>query len=139
HAGSSTPSRPAGASAGSTRSRAARSSRSGKRRALRRKSARASAWTRADFRVGRDAGAAPRPRRVGTTPASARRRGELARVEESVAIHVLLAEPLGKTREMLPARQRRALAAGLLIRRQHAIAIAVHAIEGIAHPGLVFG
>src|SRR5690606_7961437 len=99
---------------------------------------RASAWTRAD-RVGRDAGAAPRPRRVGTTPASARWRGEFARVEESVAIHVLLAKPLGKTREMLPARQRRALAPGLLIRRQHAIAIAVHAVEGIAHPGLVFG
>src|SRR5690606_30037606 len=73
------------------------------------------------------------------TPGSARRRRQLARVEESVAVHVLPGEALGQARKMLRARQRPALAAGLLLGRQHAVAVAVHAVEGIAHPGLVLG
>src|SRR5690606_24489927 len=68
---------------------------------------------------------------------SARWRGQLARVEVAVAVGVLADEPLGQAAAVFLEADRLALADGLLLRGEDAVAIAVHALEGIAHPGHV--
>src|SRR5690606_2285870 len=80
----------------------------------------------------------PRPAtKVATRAALPRRRGQFPGVEPAVAVGILLAETFREAREVDRTRQRRTLAAGLFMRRQDAIAVAVHAVEGVAHPGLV--
>src|SRR5690606_33231759 len=68
-----------------------------------------------------------------------RRRRKFARIEHAVAVAVLLVERGGDARAIAFARHRPALAAGQLVGGQHAVAVAVHGVEGIAHPVLVLG
>ncbi|KAG1606801.1 hypothetical protein G6F45_013904 [Rhizopus arrhizus] len=70
---------------------------------------------------------------------SARRRGQLARIQEPVAVGILRVEALHDHLPLLLAGDRPALATGQLIGAQHAIAIAVHANEGVQHPLHVLG
>ncbi|KAG0750652.1 hypothetical protein G6F24_015076 [Rhizopus arrhizus] len=70
---------------------------------------------------------------------SARRRGQLARIQAPVAVGSLRVEALHDHLPLLRAGDRPALATGQLIGAQHAIAIAVHAIEGVQHPLHVLG
>jgi hypothetical protein len=67
-----------------------------------------------------------------------RRRGQFLRAKESVVVRVLHAEAFGEARAMFAARQRGAAAAGLLGSRQHAVVVAIHRVEGVAEPVLVF-
>src|SRR5690606_8397302 len=76
------------------------------------------------------------PRTRGAT-GSAWWRRQFARVEEAVAIRVLAAEALGQARAVRFAGHGGAPAAGQLLGGEHAVAVAVHAVEGIAHPGHV--
>ncbi len=68
-----------------------------------------------------------------------RRRRQFLFTQKPVAVHVLAAEALGQLGQVRFAGDRLAAPARQLIRRQGAIAVAIHALEGVAHPGLVFG
>src|SRR5690606_19896085 len=66
-----------------------------------------------------------------------RRCRQLAGAERAVAVDVLLVERGGDAGAVAFARHRLALAAGQFVGRERTVAVAVHRVEGVAHPVLV--
>ena len=64
---------------------------------------------------------------------------EFARVQHVIPIRILPPEPFSQPFTMRGAGQHGAAPAWLLGRRQHAVVVAVHRVEGVAQPILVFG
>src|SRR5690606_23429190 len=68
-----------------------------------------------------------------------RRRRQLARAERAIAVDVLLVERRRDAGAVALACHRLALAAGQFVGGERAVAVAVHRVEGVAHPVLVLG
>jgi len=59
---------------------------------------------------------------------------QLARIQVTIAIGILLVETLDQGLALLFATDRRALATGQFVAAQHAVSIGIHAVKGVQHP-----